>query len=54
MDFRMPFANGFEIMAQIRRCFPATRVMAITGYDSRSCAKPRWKAALWPSFPNCM
>lgn len=34
MDFRMPFANGLEIMAQIRRRFPATRVVIITGYDS--------------------
>ena len=26
MDFSMPFVNGLEIMAQIRRRFPATRV----------------------------
>ena len=34
MDFHMPFVNGLETMAQIRRRFPATRVVIVTGYDS--------------------
>lgn len=34
LDFHMPLANGLETMAQIRRRFPATRVVIITGYDS--------------------
>lgn len=34
MDFHMPLVNGLEAMAQIRRRFPATRVVIITGHDS--------------------
>lgn len=34
MDFHMPLANGLETMQQIRRRFPSTRVIIVTGYDS--------------------
>jgi two-component system response regulator YesN len=35
MDFHMPFLNGLETMAEIRRRFPATRIVIVTGYDSQ-------------------
>ena len=34
MDFHMPFLNGLKTMAEIRRRFPATRIVIVTGYDS--------------------
>jgi two-component system response regulator YesN len=39
LDFHLPLVNGLEAMAQIRCCFPATRVVILTGYDEPELRK---------------
>jgi DNA-binding NarL/FixJ family response regulator len=39
LDFHLPLVNGLEAMAQIRCCFPATRVVILTGFDEPELRK---------------
>ncbi|MBI3945788.1 MAG: response regulator [Armatimonadetes bacterium] len=34
LDLRMPILGGMDVLAEIRRCYPATAVIVMTAYDS--------------------
>jgi DNA-binding NarL/FixJ family response regulator len=52
MDFHMPLVNGLETMAQIRRRFPATRVVIITGHDSPELREASLESGAFAFIPK--